>query len=104
MLVKGKIEVFKNKRGYPVGVLKSFTKDGEILGKMLVSCEIKDEKLSKKLVDGKTLTIDVETGYLNVRHVELEEQSFEKFEISIVNGKVVSIFPEEEKKTKKTTK
>lgn len=106
MVLTGKIEVFKNKKGYPVGILKSFNKDGELTGKMFVSVRIADEKLASKVVDGKTLTIDVETGYLNVIHVELETESFEKFEISIVKGKVVAVFPEEEKKTtkKKSTK
>ena len=104
MLVTGKIEVFKNRKGYPTGILKSFTKDGELNAKMFVSVEIRDEKLAQKLVEGKTLTIDVETGYLNVNHVELEEESFDKISISIVKGKVVAVFPEEKKATKKTTK
>ena len=105
MLLQGKIEVFKNKKGYPVAVLKSFSQDGELLGKMFVSCEIRDEKLAEKCVEGKTLTIQVEQGYLNTVHVELEEESFEKILISITKGSVVDVYPKEEKKTtKKSTK
>lgn len=105
MLVTGKIEVFKNRKGYPLGILKSFTQEGELNAKMFISVELRDEKLNEKLVDGKTLTIDVKTGYLNVNHVELDEESFDKLSISIVKGEIVSVFPEEVKKTtKKTTK
>lgn len=104
MLVTGKIEVFKNKKGYPTGILKSFTKDGELISKMFLSVDLRDEKLLEKLVDGKTLTINVKQGYLNINHVELEEESFDKLSISIVKGEIVAVFPEEKKVTKKTTK
>lgn len=105
MLVQGKIEVFKNKKGYPTGIIKSFDKDGKnVLGKLFVAVNIRDEKINKQLVDGKTLTLQVETGCLDVRHVELEQESFEIPVISVVKGEVVSVFPEEKKTAKKTTK
>ena len=69
MLLSGKIEVFKNKKGYLTGILKSFDKDNNLLGKMFVSVNIRDEKLAEKVVEGKTLTFDVETGYLDCVHV-----------------------------------
>ena len=105
MLVSGKIEVFKNKKGYPTGTIKSFDKDGNLVSKYFVAVNIRDEKLTEKLTDGKTLTLDVETGYLDSRKVELEEQSFVVPIISIVKATVVSVYPEEKKTTtKKTTK
>lgn len=106
MLVTGKIEVFKTKKGYFKGIIKSFSKYGELTGKMYVDVSVQDDKIEKKCVDGKTLTIEVETGYLNVVHVELETESFDKLSVNIAKGKVVAIFPEEEKKTtkKKSTK
>lgn len=104
MLIKGQIEVFKSKKGYPTGILKSFDKNGkEVVGKLFVNVQIRDEKMLEKLVDGKTLTISVETGYLDVRHVDLETESFDVPVISIVKGEIVKVFPEE-KPVKKTTK
>lgn len=104
MLVTGKIEVFKNKNGYPVGILKSFTQDGVLTARMFVNVELRDEKLNEKLVEGKTLTINVTQGYLNVQHVELENESFNRISIGISKGELVSVFPEEKKPAKKTTK
>ena len=103
MIVKGKLEVFKNKKGYPTGVIKSFDADNKPLGRLFVAVNLKDDKVKEKLVDGKTLTLDVETGYLDVRHVELEAESFEIPVISIVKASIVSIYPEK-KQAKKTTK
>ena len=104
MIVLGKIEVFKNKKGYPTGVIKSFDKDNKVIGKLFVACNIKDEKLVSKLTDGKTLTIDVKKGFLDVRHIELETESYEIPVISVVEGEVVAVYPEEKKATKKSTK
>lgn len=104
MLVSGKIEVFKNKKGYPTGTIKSFDKDGNLVSKYFVAINLRDEKLNEKLTDGVTLTLDVETGYLDSRKVELEEQSFVVPIISIVKASVVSVYPEPKKTTKKTTK
>lgn len=105
MLVTGRIEVFKNSNGYPVGILKSFTQDGILTARMFVNVELRDEKLNEKLVEGKTLTINVTQGYLNVQHVELENESFNRVSIGISKGELVSVFPAEEKKpAKKTTK
>lgn len=104
MFVTGKIEVFKNKKGYLTGVIKSFDKDGVLVAKEMVSVSIVDEKLAKKVVDGKTVTIDVTKGYLDLVHVELESESFNKFKVAIKEGKVVKVFPEDVKPTKKATK
>ena len=104
MLVKGQIEVFKNKKGYPTGIIKSFDKDGKtVLGKLFVAVSLRDEKMAEKLEDGKTYTISVEQGYLDVRHIELESESFEIPVISIVKGEVVKVFPEEKPVTKRKT-
>lgn len=103
MLLTGKIEVFKNKKGYLTGMLKSFTQDNKLIATEYVSVKIADSKLAEKVTEGKTVTFDVELGYLNIRHVELETESFNKFEISIAKAKVVSVFPEEKKTTKKST-
>ena len=104
MIVSGKIEVFKNKKGYPTGVLKSFDKDNKLLGRLFVACNLRDEKIAKKLTEGKTLTIDVKKGYLDVRHVELEAESYEIPVISVIEAELVAVYPEEKKATKKTTK
>lgn len=104
MLLTGKIEVFKGKKGYLVGKITGFDQDKKPTGHCFIDVKIADEKLSSKIVDGKTLTLDVELGYLNVRHVELETESFDKLEYSIKKAKVVSVFPEEKKATKKSKK
>ena len=104
MKVSGLIEIFKNKKGYPTGVLKSFDENNKVLGKLFVAVNLKDDKINEKLVNGKTLTVRVETGYLDVRHVELESESYDIPIISIVTGELVKVFPEEKKVTKKTTK
>ena len=105
MLVSGKIEVFKNKKGCPTGTIKSFDKDGNLVSKYFVAVNIRDEKLAEKLTDGKTLTLNVETGYLDSRKVELEEQSFVVPIISVVKAEIVAVLPEEKKApAKKTTK
>ena len=104
MLVSGKIEIYKNKRGYPTGIVSSFDKDGQLVSKLFVAVNIRDEKLLEKLTDGKTLTLNVETGYLDSRKVELEEQSYVIPVISIVKAEIVAVYPEEKKVAKKTTK
>lgn len=104
MLVSGKIEVFKNKKGYDTGVLKSFDKDNKLVGRLFVACIIIDEKITKKMTEGKTLTLDIKKGYLGVRHVELETESFEVPVISIIEADIVAVYPEEKKATKKSTK
>lgn len=93
----GRIEVFKSKDGYPVSVLKSF-KDSKLVGRVYL-----DTKLDLKMTEGKTYTIQVNKGYLNVNHIETKDNSFDKLCLSIVDYDLVSVFPEE-KKTKKTSK
>lgn len=104
MLLTGKIEVFKNKKGYLTGMIKSFDKDGVLITTEYVNVSIADEKLSSKVVDGKTVTIEVTKGYLDLDHIELESESFNRFRVSIKEGKVVKVFPEEVKKTSKKSK
>lgn len=104
MLLSGKIEVFKGKKGYLVGKITGFDTDKKPTGHCYVDVKIADKKLADKVVEGKTLTLNVETAYLNVRHVELETESFDKLEIAIKSAKVVSVFPAEKKTTKKTAK
>lgn len=95
MKLTGKIEVFKNKRGYLTGKINSFDKEGKLIATEYVEVKISDEKLADKVNNGKTVTIDVTKGFLNIVHVELETESFNKFVVAIVEGKVVSIYPED---------
>lgn len=94
----GRLEVFKSKEGYPLSVLKGF-KDNKVIGKVFI-----DTKVDLKMTEGKTYTIQVNKGYLNVNHIETEEKSFDKLSLSIVDYELVSVFPEEKKTTKKSKK
>lgn len=95
MKLTGKIEVFKSKKGYLLGIIKAFSQDNKMIAKEFVDVQVKDEKLAKKVVEGKTITFDVSEGYLNLRHVELETESFNRLVISISKAKVVDIFPKD---------
>ena len=90
MLVQGKIEVFKNKRGYVTGILKAFD-EKNLLGKVFIDVNGLDLK------DERTYTIDVTEGYLNVHHVESLTKDFDKLVINIVKHKVISVFPDDTK-------
>lgn len=104
MKLSGKIEVFKNKKGYATGIIKAFSQDKKVVAKEFVDVELKDEDVSKKLTEGKTLTLNVIEGYLNLKHVELETESFNRMVVSICTAEIISVFPEEKKTTKKATK
>ena len=90
MLIQGKIEVFKNKRGYVTGILKAFD-EKNLLGKVFIDINGLDLK------DERTYTIDVTEGYLNVHHVESLTKDFDKLVINIVKHKVISVFPDDNK-------
>lgn len=104
MKLSGKIEVFKNKKGYATGIIKAFSEDKKVIAKEFVDVELKDEKVRDKLTEGKTLTLNVEEGYLNLKHVELDTESFNRIVVSVVKASVVAVFPEEKKTTKKASK
>lgn len=92
MILSGKIEVFKNKRGYITGVIKSFNKDKKCDGKCfldVVCCE----GVELNIEDGVSLTLDVKTAYLNCRHVELKEgEAFDRLEVALKDFTIVSSF------------
>ena len=90
MKLTGKIEVFKNPRGYVTGILKAFNQEKELIGKVFMDVDGLDLK------DDRTYTIDVIEGYLNVRHVESLTKDFDKLIISIRKHKLISVYPEKE--------
>lgn len=90
MKVLGKIEVFKNKRGYLTGKILSFDKDKKIVGTSYMDVKVADDLAKPE--EGTTITYDVKEGYLNSVHVEGERESFEKLVISIVKAEVVKTF------------
>ena len=87
MKLTGKIEVFKNKRGYLTGLLKSFNEKNELTGKVfidVVGLDLKDER---------TYTIEITEGYLNVHHVESLTKDFDKLVIKVVKHKLIGVYP-----------
>lgn len=90
MKITGKLEVFKNPRGYLTGILKSFNENKELKGKIFIDVEGLDLK------DNRTYTIDVIEGFLNVRHVESLTKDFDKLIIKIVKHKFISVYPQQE--------
>ena len=87
MLLKGKIDVFKNQRGYVTGILKCF-EDNELKGKVYIDVQGLDIK------DDRTYTIDVIEGYLNVHHVESLTKDFDKLVIKIKKHSLLSVYPQ----------
>lgn len=105
MLVTGKIEVFKNNRGYYTGVIKAWDNDlahngagdSHVLGKVFIDVNLPKDVEAKA---GETLTLDVKEGYLNARHIAGENE-FTKLAITIVKCDVVKTFTPKETKAKK---
>lgn len=89
MKVLGKIEVFKNKRGYLTGKILSFT-DKKVVGTSYI--DVKLAEGIKAPEEGTTITYEVVEGYLNSIHVESERESFEKLVISIVKAVAIKTF------------
>lgn len=87
MQVLGKIEVFRNQRGYVTGILKSF-ENKELKGKVYIDVQGLDIK------DDRTYTIEVTDGYLNVHHVESLTKDFDKLVISVKKHNLISVYPE----------
>ena len=87
MQITGKIEVFKNQRGYVSGILKAF-EDKELKGKVYIDVQGLDIK------DDRTYTINVTEGYLNVHHVESLTKDFDKLVISVKKHELLSVYPE----------
>ena len=88
MQLVGRIEVFKNKRGYVSGILKSFGEHNELLGKVYIDVQGLDIK------DDRTYTIEVNEGDLNVHHVESLTKDFDKLVIKVKKHTLISVFPE----------
>lgn len=84
MLVTGKIEVFKNKRGYLTAVVKSFSEDKKVTGKSYIDCVVKDLAVA----EGSTVVLNCKKAYLNNRHVEAKTESFDKLELVVVECEV----------------
>ena len=87
MQITGKIEVFKNQRGYVSGILKAF-EDKEVKGKVFIDVQGLDLK------DDRTYTILITEGYLNVHHVESMTKDFDKLVISVKKHELISVYPE----------
>ena len=90
MKITGKIEVFKSKRGYLTGILKSFNKDNEVVGKIFIDVQGLDLK------DERTYNIEVTEGYLNVHHVESLTKDFDKLVIKVAKHKLIDVYPRKE--------
>lgn len=88
MMITGKIDLFKNSRGFVTGQIKAFSKEKKLLGKCFV------EVMGVSVAEGETLTIDVKEGYLNCVHVESEDKkkSFDKLVLSVKSYDVVSSY------------
>lgn len=86
MKITGKIEVFKNARGYTSGILKCFN-NGEMVGKLFIDVEGLDLK------DTRTYTIDIIEGYLNVHHIESMTKDFDKLVINVKKHKLIDVYP-----------
>lgn len=99
MKVTGKIEVFVNNKGYLTGVLKSFNENKEVTGKTYIDVNAYGE-LHDTMDDKHTYTLNVKEGYLNARHVDIGEKSFDKIELSILDASVMSVYPEVKKAKK----
>lgn len=92
MLITGKLEVFKNQRGYVTGIFKAFDEFKHLQGKVFIDVaglDIKDER---------TYTIDVIEGYLNAVHVASLTKDFDKLVVNVVKHKLISVYPDDEKK------
>ena len=91
MKITGKLEVFKNQRGYLTGILKAFDNEKNCVGKIFLDVKGLDIK------DDRTYTIEVIEGYLNVIHQQSLTKEFDKLSISIIKHKLISVYPELEK-------
>lgn len=83
MKVTGKIELFKNERGYVTGVIKSFSEEKKVNGKCFLDVKGVDVE------EGETLTIDMTEAYLNCVHVDTKESGFDKLAISVKQYEIV---------------
>lgn len=97
MKLTGKIEVFKNAKGYITGIVPSI-KDKKLLGKSFIQVYLPKDIEVK---EGQTLTLNVKDAYLNSVHVENEQQSFEKLVVAVNEAEVISVYPEPVKTKKK---
>lgn len=87
MKITGKIDLFKNSRGYVTGQIKAFDSEKHLLGKCFV------DVVGVTVAEGETLTIDIKEGYLNCIHVTSEgKESFDKLVISVKEYDVVSSY------------
>lgn len=86
----GRIECYKNKRGYTKGVLKSFNGDNQCVGKVFIDVYGLDLK------DTRTYTLDIEEGYIDVLHVESLTKDYDKLTLKLRKYRVVRVFPEKE--------
>ena len=95
----GRLEVFKNQKGYVTGVMKAWNDETkEVLGKAYMDVALPQDV---EINDGETLSLDVKTAYLNAVYVS-GENSFTKLKINVVDCEILSVFPE--RKKSKTSK
>lgn len=86
----GKLECYKNKRGYTKGVLKCFNGDNQCVGKVFIDVyglDLKDER---------TYTLDLEEAWLDVTHVESLTKDYDKLSLKLRKYRVVKVYPEVE--------
>lgn len=99
--LSGKLEVFKNQKGYITGVIKAFDSESKkLLGKAFMDVTLPE---GVEVGEGETLTLDVKTAYLNAIHVETEN-AFTKLRINVVDADIVSVYPERKKDSKPSKK
>ena len=86
MMITGKIDLFKNQRGFVTGTIKAFDKENKLIGKCFI------DVIGVAVEEGETLTIDVKEGYLNAVHVEGKESKFDKLAINVKKYDVVKSY------------
>lgn len=99
--ISGTLEVFQNQRGYVTGVIKAWNEDQKTVeGKAYLDVRLPE---NVKVKDGQTLTLNVKEAYLNAVHVGAVD-GFTKLKLNVVDCEIKSVFPEEKKEVKKTSK
>lgn len=102
MKLNGHLDVFMGTDNYLHAVIKAFSQDKKVLGKVFVEVRVPEDK-KNEFKQGTTYTLNVTAGYLDAMYVECEK-SFTKLLISIKDYEVVKTFTPEIKKISKSKK
>lgn len=86
MKITGKIDLFKNQRGFVTGTIKCFDKENKLVGKSFI------DVVGVAVEEGETLTIDVKEGYLNSVHVEGKDSKFDKLCLNVKEYDIVKSY------------